>query len=101
LGTSTPQVTAAKDGPDDLKTRAERSRFEETSRLADVEAFLGALSLRSNLLRLQTFGASEEGRPLWLATLSNPPLSSPRELRGLERPVVFVQSNIHAGEVEG
>jgi hypothetical protein len=84
-----------------LKTHAERTNFEETSRLADVEAFLRALSLESNLVRVQTFGVSEESRPLWLATLCDPPVSSPRELRALNRPVVFVQANIHAGEVEG
>lgn len=94
--------SAAHAGDDDtLKSHAERTNFEETSRLADVEAFLRALSLQSNLLRVSTFGASEEGRPLILATLSNPPVTSPREVRALNRPVVFVQANIHAGEVEG
>jgi len=86
---------------DALKTRAERTKFEETSRLEDVEAFLGALSAKSNLVRVQTFGTSESGRPLLLATLSNPPVSEPRDVRALGRPVVFVQANIHAGEVEG
>lgn len=84
-----------------LTTRAERSRFEETSSLADVEEFLRELSGRSELVRLQTFGDSQEGRPLHLALLSDPPVGSARELRALGRPVVFVQANIHAGEVEG
>ena len=92
----------ARGGDDEaLKSHAERTHFEETSRLADVESFLRELSLESNLVRVSTFGASEEARPLWLATLSNPPVNSPRELRALNRPVVFVQANIHAGEVEG
>jgi len=84
-----------------LTTRAERSSFEETSRLADVEAYLRELGQRTSLLRVQTFGASEEGRPLWLASLSNPPVGAAREARPLDRPIVFIQANIHAGEVEG
>ncbi|MBK8179735.1 MAG: succinylglutamate desuccinylase/aspartoacylase family protein [Planctomycetes bacterium] len=84
-----------------LATRAERSGFLETSSLEDVQAFLGALGARTDLLRVSSFGTSEEGRPLLLATLSNPPVASPRELRALGRPAVFVMANIHAGEVEG
>jgi hypothetical protein len=84
-----------------LRTRAERSEFTETSTLGDVEAFLAALGARSDLLRVSSFGTSQDGRPLWLASLSNPPVAQPRDLRALDRPVVFVQANIHGGEVEG
>jgi hypothetical protein len=87
--------------PPALQTRPERTHFEETSRLEDVESFLRALGTQSDLLRVQSFGTSEEGRPLLLATLSNPPVSQPRDARALDRPVVFVMADIHAGEVEG
>jgi len=87
--------------PAPLRTRPERTKFEETSRLEDVQGFLRALGAQSDLLRVQSFGTSEEGRPLLLATLSNPPAGLPGEARALERPLVFVQANIHAGEVEG
>ncbi len=86
---------------DPLATRPERSEYTETSRLSDVERFLGELASRSDLLRVQTFGRSEEGRPLLLATLSDPPVSEPREAFALGRPVVLLQGNIHGGEVEG
>jgi hypothetical protein len=76
-------------------------RSTETSTLGDVEAFLAALGARSDLLRVSSFGTSQDGRPLWLASLSNPPVAQPRDLRALDRPVVFVQANIHGGEVEG
>ncbi len=36
-----------------------------------------------------------------LAIASFPPVSSPAEARRLGRPIVFIQANIHAGEVEG
>ena len=86
--------------PDALQTRPERTNFEETSRLEDVTAFLTALSAKSPLVRVQTFGTTEEGRPMPLVTLSNPAVSRPAE-RPAGRPVVFLLANIHGGEVEG
>ena len=86
--------------PDALQTRPERSNFEETSRLEDVTAFLAALTKKSPLVRVQTFGTTEEGRAMPLVTLSNPAVSKPAE-RPAGRPVVFLLANIHGGEVEG
>jgi len=93
-------VPTAQNKPDALVTRPERTNFEETSRLEDVTAFLTALSARSPLVRVQTFGTTQEGRPMPLVTLSNPAVSRPAE-RPAGRPVVFLLANIHGGEVEG
>jgi Zinc carboxypeptidase len=93
--------TAAGQEPrDPLRTRPERTNFEETSRLEDVTAFLTALSAKSPLVRVQTFGTSEEGRQMPLVTLSNPSVAQPAD-RPAGRPVVFLLANIHGGEVEG
>ena len=51
--------------------------------------------------RRESFGQSEEGRLLPLLVISDPPVGTPAEARKLGRPLVFVQANIHAGEVEG
>jgi hypothetical protein len=96
---SLPAATSAQD--DALRTRPERTNFEETSRLEDVQRFLDALKARSNLVRVSTFGTSEMGRPLLLVTLSNPAVETPAAARALNRPIVFIQANIHGGEVEG
>src|SRR5262245_34947936 len=64
-----------------LKTRAELSNYQETSRYADVIAFFGQLEKESPLLHLQTFGRSHEGRDLPLVIISEPPLTTPREAR--------------------
>ena len=84
-----------------LKTRAELSNYQETSRYADVLAFFGQLEKESPLLHLQTFGRSHEGRDLPLVIISEPPLTTPREARDSGKIIVFVLANIHAGEVEG
>jgi hypothetical protein len=84
-----------------LKSRAELTNYEETSRYDDVLRFFGELQKRSPLVRVETFGHSEEGRALPLVILSDPPISDPRDARATGKPIVFVFANIHAGEVEG
>lgn len=82
-----------------LLTRAEESRFTETSRHADVLRFLSALD--HPLLYRTTFGASPEGRELPLLVLSTEGVRTPEEARRAGLPVVLVINGIHAGEVEG
>ncbi len=91
-------VIQAQDG---LKTRPELTNFEETSRYADVVAFLNNLQRQNSLLRLEYFGVTGEGRGMPLLICANPPISQPREARESGKPIVFVMANIHAGEVEG
>jgi hypothetical protein len=100
ISVPTARTTGGQVKADPLATRPERTSFEETSRLEDVNAFLTALAAKSPLVRVQTFGTTEEGRPMPLVTLSNPAVSRPAE-RPAGRPVVFLLANIHGGEVEG
>ncbi|HEX5085763.1 MAG TPA: M14 family metallopeptidase [Blastocatellia bacterium] len=86
---------------DQLKTRAEQTNYEETSRYEDVTRFIGELQKRSDRLRVESFGKTEEGRDLPLMIFADPPISQPREARASGKPVIFIQANIHAGEVEG
>ncbi len=48
-----------------------------------------------------SMGRTTEGRDLPYAIASRPLVTSPAEAKRLRRPVVYVQGNIHAGEVEG
>ena len=84
-----------------LKSRAELTNYEETSRLEDVQRFFGELQRRGPLVHLESFGRSYEGRDLPLAILAKPHVADPRAARKSGKPVVFVLANIHAGEVEG
>ncbi len=83
------------------KSKAELTNYEETSRYEDVMKFIAELQKVSDLMRIETFGKTEEGRELPLMIFSNPPISQPREARASGKPVIFIQANIHAGEVEG
>ena len=84
-----------------LKSHAELTKYEETSRYDDVLRFFAELQKRSPLVRIESFGHSVEGRALPLVILSDPPISDPRDARASGKPIVFVFANIHAGEVEG
>jgi hypothetical protein len=79
----------------------ERSNYEETSRYDDVIQFFDELQKLTPLVRVQSFGKTNEGRELPLVIIADPPLAAPREARASEKPVLFVMANIHAGEVEG
>src|SRR4029077_16338530 len=93
------ETLAQKD--DKLKSRAELTNYEETTRYEEVLGFIAELQKRSPLIRLESFGKSEEGRMLPLMILSDSPISNPRDARATGKPVVFIMANIHAGEVEG
>ena len=83
------------------QTRAERSGFTETSRHADVIAFIDSLKAMSPLIHVATFGRSAGGRDIPMVVVARPVVRSAAEARRLGRPIVYVQGNIHGGEVEG
>jgi hypothetical protein len=86
------------DGP---RTRAERTGYGETSRYEDVVGFLRALGESGAPIQAGTLGRTSEGRDIPLVVASRPLVRTAAEAKALGRPVVWVQANIHAGEVEG
>ncbi len=85
----------------DMRTRAEITNYEETSTYADVTRVIDGLVATSSLVHTESFGKTEEGRDLPLMVISDPKVTTPAAAHKLGRPLVFVQANIHAGEVEG
>jgi len=84
-----------------LQTVAEKSGFTETSLLKDVAEFMDTVQKRSPHMRREIIATSPEGHEIDMFIIGNPPPSSPRDLRLDSRMVVYIQANIHAGEVEG
>jgi hypothetical protein len=81
-------------------TRPEATNFVETSRYDDVVSFMKAMAAASPQIHLATYGYTYEGRPMPLAVIGAPDASAASVLKtGKTR--VFIQGNIHAGEVEG
>ena len=83
------------------QTRAERTNYAETSHYADVIDFIHGLQAAGAPVRLQYIGTTTEGFRMPLMVVSRTPVTSSTQARRLGKPVVYIQANIHAGEVEG
>ena len=82
-------------------TVAEATNYAATSRYADVMNFIKEMQKQSPLLRVETLCRSAEGRDVPLLIIGNPVPVSPIEPRNARKAVIYIQANIHAGEVEG
>ncbi len=84
-----------------LLTTAETSDYKSTSTYDDVMRFVDELLQQSNLIKMETLATSTEGRDVPLLVIADPLPASPEDLKNDDRIVVYIQANIHAGEVEG
>jgi hypothetical protein len=83
------------------RTQAERTNYLETSTYAHVMAFLDSLERLGRPLVRGSIGSTTEARALPYVVVSRPLYGTPEAARRSGRPIVYVQGNIHAGEVEG
>ncbi len=82
-------------------TVAEKSDFKSTANYADVISFIDQLKKLSPYIRVEKIATTVEGRDVPFLILGNPLPKSPNDLLNDKRIVVYIQANIHAGEVEG
>ena len=88
--------------PDDaFLTRAERTAYRETSSHAEVVDFLERAAASDASVHYTTYGYTNEGRALPLAVVGDVEDSSPAAVRASGKTVVYLQGNIHGGEVCG
>ncbi|MBC7363947.1 MAG: M14 family metallopeptidase, partial [Candidatus Aminicenantes bacterium] len=87
--------------PPNLLTVAERSQFTATSLYHDVLEYISELQKISPNLVVENIGRTAEGRDIPMLILSHPPVYTPQAARRMKKMVVYIQANIHAGEVEG
>ena len=87
--------------PDELFTRAERTVYKETSLDSDVVKFCLATGRLSRFAHVESFGRTAGNHDLMMVVLANPKVSSPEEAVASGKPVIYIEANIHAGEVEG
>ncbi|MBM7119110.1 M14 family zinc carboxypeptidase [Archangium primigenium] len=85
-----------------LTTASETSGWTRTGRYAEVEALCRAFPKRyPGKVRCDTFGTTPEGRPLLALVASADGTLTPAAAAKKQRPVVFFQGGIHAGEIDG
>jgi hypothetical protein len=83
-----------------LQTVPEKTGFRETSRYADVISFIEAVDRMSPSIHVTTFGVTNEKRALPMV-VAGAPDASPESVKRTGKLRVYIQANIHAGEVEG
>jgi hypothetical protein len=84
-----------------LLTTAEKSNFESTSRYSEVMDFFKQLKKISPNISIESIAKSIEGKDIPLIIMGKPLSNSPKDLKKDKRLVIYIQANIHAGEVEG
>jgi len=84
-----------------LFTIAESSNYKSTSTYNDVIDFINTLDNTADNLRIEYFATSTEGRDIPLMIIGSPLPEKPENLINDDRVIVYIQANIHAGEVEG
>ncbi len=95
-------LMGADDFPDEWLTVAEKSDFRATSSYDETMDFLHRLEAAApGLIRVSDFGRSAQGRPLPLVIVSSDGAFTPEAAAATGKPVVLLQSCIHAGEVDG
>ena len=93
-------ATQARAGAAAMLTRPERTGYQETSSYEDVITYMKAMAAVSPQIHLTTYGHTYEGRALPLAVIGAPD-ASPQAVRATKKTRIYIQGNIHAGEVEG
>ncbi|HEV8612704.1 MAG TPA: M14 family zinc carboxypeptidase, partial [Gemmatimonadales bacterium] len=82
-------------------TVPERTGYLETSSHADVLHFVDSLQRLGAGIQVGRLGTSPQGRVLPYVIASRPLVEGPAEAQRSGKPIIYVQANIHAGEVEG
>jgi hypothetical protein len=98
-----PLAAPAADGvPEDWLTVAEKTDFRATSSYAETMDFLRRVEAAApGIIRLTDFGRSAQGRSLPLVIVSADGAFTPAAAAATGKPVLLLQSCIHAGEVDG
>jgi hypothetical protein len=87
--------------PEELLLTPEKSNFIKTSTYSDVMTFLEAMKPKTTNIHVISLGKSLEGKDIPVAVLANPIIRTAEEAKASGKLVIYIQGNIHAGEVEG
>ncbi|WP_141734541.1 M14 family zinc carboxypeptidase [Oligoflexus tunisiensis] len=82
-------------------TRAEATDYRETTRSAEVLAFIDELCAATPLAHRISLGLSSQGQDIAALVVSDRLCFTPELAHKQKKCIVMVEANIHAGEVEG
>ncbi len=88
--------------PEEWLTVAEKTDFRATSSYDQTMVYLYRLEAAApETIRVTDFGRSGQGRPLPLVIVSSDGAFTPEKAAATGKPILLIQSCIHAGEVDG
>src|SRR5579872_1315734 len=98
---ATSLAASTKASPPDLVTTGEKSDWNETAPYAEAVAIAHRLERTSKFVKVLEFGTTPEGRPMIALIVSKDRAFTPEAAAKTNKVVIFIQSGIHAGEIEG
>ncbi len=84
-----------------ILTVPESSDFKRTSLYSEVMDFLDYMKKNSGKIKISTLCKTTEGRDIPLVIVSEEGISSPEQMKALNKRSILFMANIHAGEIEG
>jgi hypothetical protein len=99
-----PRVAAAVTCPkvEDWSTPSEKSCYRTTPRYDETIAYISRIAkAASPQVRTESFGQTGQGRELLAVIVSKDGVFDPAAIHKANRPVIYIQNSIHAGEMDG
>ena len=94
-------TSLAQDWPKALMTVPELSGYQKTSTYQEVMDFISEVQKGTDEVTQISLGTSLEGKDIPVLVLARPKVSTPEEAKATGKPIIYIQGNIHSGEVEG
>ena len=86
----------------DWRTPAEISDYKTTPRYDETMAYVNRLAKAApKQVKVETFGKTGDGRDLVAVIVSADGVFDPAKIHAANRPIVYIQNAIHAGEMDG
>jgi len=87
--------------PPDLLTTGEKTDWNETAPYAEAVEISRRLEKASRAVKVVEFGTTPEGRAMIALIVSKDRAFTPEAASRTNKAVIFIQSGIHSGEIEG
>ena len=94
-------AASTKASPPDLLTTGEKSDWNETAPYAEAVDISRRLEKASRFVKVLDIGTTPEGRTMIALIVSKDRAFTPDAAAKTNKAVIFIQSGIHAGEIEG
>src|SRR3954467_14996889 len=94
-------AASTKASPPELLTTGEKTDWNETAPYAEAVEITHRLEKASRFVKVVEFGVTPEGRNMIVLVVSKDRAFTPEAAAKTGKVVFFIQSGIHAGEIEG